>query len=319
MDRGTARGSRLAAALWCCATGAALVGCAAPPIRQGADPRYAIAPLHGLEMQRIPGGIFRLGNNAGDESARPAHLEIIRPFRLGRYEITYGQFAEFVQASGYQTSAELNHGAAPGCAEKTAAGMQYVAGRSWRDPGFSQTDRSPAVCVSYNDMQAFISWLNVRSGHYFRLPSETEWEYAARAGSTSAYPWGDDPARACEFEHVAPAAGSDAATTGEAGGGTHCAATFPNTAPVGSYRANRFELQDMLGNVREQVQDCWHPSYNGVPTNGTAWETECDGDERVVRGGAWNLPVPTSAGGRGSAASKESANNRGFRIAESLH
>jgi len=316
MDRGTARVSRLAAALWCCATSAALVGCATPPpIRQGADPRFAIAPLHGLDMQRIPGGIFRLGDNAGDESARPAHLEIIRPFRLGRYEITYGQFAEFVQASGYQTSAEGNRGAAPGCAETTATGTQYVAGRSWRDPGFSQTDRSPVVCVSYNDMQAFISWLNVRSGHYFRLPTEAEWEYAARAGSTSAYPWGDDPARACEYEHVAGQ--SDAATTGETG--THCTASFPNTAPVGSYRANRFELQDMLGNVREQLQDCWHPSYRGVPTNGTAWDTECDSNEHIVRGGAWNLPVPTSAGGRASAGPNESANNRGFRIAESLH
>ncbi|MHC4067735.1 MAG: formylglycine-generating enzyme family protein, partial [Planctomycetota bacterium] len=128
----------------------------------------------------------------------------------------------------------------------------------------------PVVNVSWNDARAFVNWLSKRTGQEYRLPSETEWEYAARAGTTARYWWGDD-------------VGSNNASC------DGCGSQWDNkrTAPVGSFDANKFSLYDTAGNVREWVEDCWNSSYEGAPTDGRAWSSgQCQ--YRVHRGGSFN-------------------------------
>ncbi len=130
---------------------------------------------------------------------------------------------------------------------------------SWRAPGFEQADRHPAVCVSWRDAQAYVAWLSAETGERYRLPSEAEWERAARAGTETQRYWGDGEADQCAYEN------------GRTGGpGGRCEDGMTYTAPVGSYAANGFGLFDLLGNVREWVEDCWHDDYAGAPDDGGA-------------------------------------------------
>ncbi|MCY4283154.1 MAG: formylglycine-generating enzyme family protein, partial [Gammaproteobacteria bacterium] len=145
----------------------------------------------------------------------------------------------------------------------------WVSGRSWREPGYPVQDNQPVVCVSWNDAQAFIKWLSDETGGNYRLPTEAEWEYAARAGTTTKYSWGDD-------------IGSNRANCDN----DDCGDSYDYTAPVGSFPANPWGLHDMHGNVWEWVQDCWNDNYKGAPKDGSVW-TSGDCSQRVIRGGSW--------------------------------
>ena len=143
-------------------------------------------------------------------------------------------------------------------------------GRSWRNPGFSQTDGHPVVCVNWTDAKVYVGWLSGKTGEGYRLLSESEWEYVARAGTgTARYWWGDEIGR------------NRANCDG-------CGSRWDNrqTAPVGSFSANGFGLYDVHGNVWEWVEDCRNESYAGAPTDGSAWESG-DCSRRVLRGGSW--------------------------------
>ena len=120
-------------------------------------------------------------------------------FSMGKYEVTVDQFRRFVEATGYRTEAERNTDGNQGCAIYTVEGWEYLAGASWRNPGFSIGDNHPVVCVSWNDAQAYVNWLNSRTGGNFRLPSEAEWEYAVRAGSTTKYHFGNAESQLCRY------------------------------------------------------------------------------------------------------------------------
>src|SRR5262249_6712225 len=135
---------------------------------------------------------------------------------------------------------------------------------SWRSPGFTQTDNDPVVCVNWLDSREYVTWLSQLTGRHYRLLSEAEWEYAARAGRTTAY-------------YTGPSI-----TTGQANFDN----AFGRTLPVGSYAANRFGLYDMAGNVWQWVEDCYEDSYEGHPNDGAPYEKSgCS--ERVLRGGSW--------------------------------
>lgn len=144
------------------------------------------------------------------------------------------------------------------------------------NPGFAQTGRDPVVNVSWDDAKAYVAWLSGKTGHTYRLLSESEYEYAERAGTTTAYWWGDNEDERCSHANFAPAF----TFLGEAGCG------HDGTVPVGSYPANAFGLYDMTGNVWEWTEDCWNDSYAGAPDDGTAWTTG-DCGARVLRGGSW--------------------------------
>ena len=177
----------------------------------------------------------------------------------------------------------------------------------------------PVVCVSWNDARRYIEWLNEETGGGYRLPSESEWEYAVRAGSVSRYHFGDDESELCRYGNVVD-------TTRLPNGGSwtnkaNCSDGAVYPVAVGSYRPNPFGLYDMHGNVWEWVADCWHEDYEGAPTDGSAWTTGCDGGERaVVRGGSWSYgPRYLRAANRNWGRPSHSRINTGFRLVQDLN
>lgn len=208
------------------------------------------------EMVVVKGGTFTMGSSdaqQADES--PKHRVSVRNFALGEYDVTRAQYAAFVQATGYNTGS--------------------CAGNDWENAGFPQTGEDPVVCVSWQDAQAYIAWLNTQASSAggsagtgpYRLPTEAEWEYAARGGNGTRFWWGETELTA----------GENAWYSDNSGGRTH---------PVGMKLPNPFGLFDVVGNVWEWTQDCYAPTYAGAPSNGTAVETP-QGCERVNRGGSW--------------------------------
>ena len=211
------------------------------------------------QMVVVPAGSFLMGSPESkeerDDDEGPQHQVTIRePFAVGAYEVTVAEYREFVSAAGRDGGT--------GCA--IFAGGEVNFERSWRNPGFEQTGRDPVVCVSWEDAQAYARWLSGKTGEEYRLLSEAEWEYAARAGTTTRYSFGGE---------ITP---SDA----------NYGLNIVKTQPVGSYRANGYGLYDMHGNAWEWVRDCWNESYAGAPNNGGAWERG-DCSHRVLRGGSW--------------------------------
>ncbi|MCW5748096.1 MAG: formylglycine-generating enzyme family protein [Alphaproteobacteria bacterium] len=251
------------------------------------------------EMVSIPAGSYWMGAPAGEEerenvppqmrgrSAPQRAVRIEYTFSLGRYEVTREEFGAFVQATGYQTGTSC-WGLQPG--------GKYVEqrGLDWRNPGFPQTARDPVVCVSWADARAYIDWLGRITGkNFYRLPSEAEWEYAARAGKTTARYWGDGPDGACQYANVADltAAGrySFVSTPENI---FVCSDGYAYTAPVGQFRANAFGLYDMLGNVWEWTGDCWGDDLSRAPLNGSfrgsqGYPGDCS--KRVTRGGSFSF------------------------------
>ena len=156
------------------------------------------------EFVDIPGGTFQMGCSPGDgecqDDERPVHTVSIKPFRMGRHEVTVGQFRRFVEATSYRTDAERGGNCLAVQADRTVAEQS---GRDWRNPGFPQTEREPLVCVSWNDAEAYVQWLSRQGVGRYRLPSEREWEYAARAGGSARYSFGDSEAMLCVYGNVA--------------------------------------------------------------------------------------------------------------------
>ena len=227
------------------------------------------------EMIEIPGGTFQMGDLSGDDDSDepPVHTVTVQPFKLGKYEVTRGEFGRFVSHTGYRTTAERGAGCAVGTVD--------VVEKSWNDPGFHQSDSHPVVCVSWDDAVAYVEWLSRETGERYRLPSEAEWEYAVRSGSTTGYHFGDDESQLCRYENHADRS-TDVPWRNES-----CSDGIGvGTAEVGNYQPNDFGLYDMHGNVQEWVQDCRNDSYAGAPSDGSAWISG-DCSRRVVRGGSW--------------------------------
>ena len=266
------------------------------------------------DMVAIPGGTFRMGDMSGEgvDAERPVHSVTVPAFKLGKYEVTVGQFRRFVEATGHRTDAERNADGNAGCYSNTSGDeWDWVSGRSWRNPGFSVGDDHPAVCVSWNDAQAFIEWLAAQTGKAFRLPTEAEWEYAARAGSTTKYHFGNSESQLCRYGNHADSS-TDFSWRNES-----CSdGVGKRTAEVGRYQPNSYGLYDMHGNVWEWAQDCWNDSYAGAPTDGRAWELG-DCSLRVGRGGSWDAsPRSLRSASRGRAPRSARYNRLGFRLAQ---
>ena len=275
------------------------------------------------ELVVVPPGTYQMGlsESVSEEeleyffvdSARPVHrVTIARPFAVGAYEVTRGEYVRFVSASGHSTGNS--------CwtydSEDDEDPWKERSGRSWRNPGFSQTDRDPVVCVSWQDAQAYVGWLSRETGHGYRLPSESEWEYAARAGTTTPYYWGADASIRCRYGNAVDA--SYERHIGFSLSDDGCDDGHIYTAPVGSFQANGFGLHDVHGNVWEWVDDCSNESYVGAPVDGSAWESG-DCSVRELRGGSW-LDEPRSL--RSADRIRGTADDRfddvGFRVARTL-
>lgn len=272
------------------------------------------------EMVVIPAGSFLMGSPAGEVGRQndegPVHSVSLKSFALGKTEITLGEFRTFTQKSGYRTTAEQDSGKGCFAWDASDGKWDWRAGRHWQDPGFNQNERQPVVCVSWDDAQAYVKWLNQQQRATYRLPSEAEWEYAARAGSSAARPWGDDPDQACRYANVADRTNGP---NGHKWNNKHeCNDGYWFSAPVASFTPNSFGVHDMIGNVWEWTQDCWNESYTGAPGNGSAWTTG-DCSRRVARGGSWDVRPQVA---RSAVRSRNSTSLRnfsyGFRLARTL-
>ena len=257
------------------------------------------------EMVVVPAGDFTMGSSASEEgrydNEGPQHrVTIGYRFAVGVYEVTRGEFARFVRA----TSRAMGNL----CYTEDA---EWHSGMNWRNPGFSQGDDHPVVCVSWNDAAAYVRWLSQETGKAYRLLSESEWEYVTRAGTMASRYWGGSSRAQCRYAN-----GPDASTGFD--WGVHCNDGYARTAPVGSYGANGFGLHDVLGNVSEWVQDCWNDSYQGAPTDGRAWENG-DCSRRVRRGGTWyNHPWYLRSAHRSSNGTEGRQGTLGFRVTRTL-
>ncbi|HEY3698905.1 MAG TPA: SUMF1/EgtB/PvdO family nonheme iron enzyme [Spongiibacteraceae bacterium] len=256
----------------------------------------------------IPAGTFQMGGVDGPSNEKPQHSVSIHAYKLAQYEVTVEQFTQFIDETGYDAGNR--------CVELTASGGKLVSG-SFRSPGFLQEKHFPAVCISWEDAQAYVIWLSKKTGLHFRLPSEAEWEYAARAGSSTNFVYGDDPSQVCKYANGLDAVGSAMLTRefGKNCTALSCADNAEYTTTVGRYLPNAFGLYDMYGNAWEWVQDCYHASFDGAPAEGVSWVVDqCE--KHVERGGSWNS---SAAGLRttyrdGDTSGYRSANG-GFRLA----
>jgi len=225
----------------------------------------------GPEMVVIPAGTFQMGDLAGDGASneKPVHtVTIAQPFAMGKYEVTFDSYDKFAQDTGR---------ALP------------------EDSGWGRGNR-PVINITWDDAVAFAAWISGETGKHYRLPSEAEWEYAARAGTTTSYWWGHK-------------ASKDRAKYGS---------LLSGTASVGTFPPNPFGLHDTSGNVWEWTQDCWNDNYDGAPADGTAWQSGNCG-KHVLRGGSWFImPEWLRSAFRYTYATDDRHGWLGFRLVRSL-
>jgi formylglycine-generating enzyme required for sulfatase activity len=252
------------------------------------------------EMVVVPAGSFTMGSPASEKEREsdegPQHVVTIpRPFAVGKFHVTVDQFAAFVRETGYAASTTC---------------IKYPSWNrdgSWRDPGFAQEGSHPVVCVSWDDANAYVNWLAKKTSKPYRLPSEAEWEYAARAGTRTPFWWGSS---------ITPAQANYDGNYVYAGGGSK--GIYRNgTVPVSSFAANPWGLYNVHGNAWQWTADCYHDSYTGAPADGTPLTTINCSSGHVVRGGSWvSYPRTLRAALRlGNTAEYDYS---GFRLARTL-
>jgi formylglycine-generating enzyme required for sulfatase activity len=211
---------------------------------------------YGPEMVVIPAGGFQMGDiqGSGDSYEKPVHWVNIRQFAMGKYEVTFAEYDKFAQATGRKKP---------------------------DDKGWGR-GRRPVILVSWNDAVAYTKWLSQQTGELYRLPSESEWEYAARGRTHTKFWWGNDIGKNRANCH-----------------NSYCGDNFKYTSPVGYFSANPFGLYDTVGNVWEWIFDSWHKDYTNAPNDGRIWAAGADNRFRVLRGGSWTYdPNCTRAAGR---------------------
>jgi formylglycine-generating enzyme required for sulfatase activity len=273
-------------------------------------------------MVSIPAGSFMMGTAVEDRAIDPLsgrpnaneepqhEVTLLEPFALGKYEVTVAQFAAFIEDSGYDASV--------GCI--TFGGPKRLSldpELDWRNPGFEQADDNPVVCVSLDHAIAYTEWLSQKTGEHYYIPSEAQWEYAAKAGTKGRYFWGDDESKACDYANIYFQPTQRGST--EESFEPPCDDGYPNIAPVGRFNSNAFGLNDTVSNVWEWTTDCGHKNYAGAPTDGSAWIDKQDCLFRMIRsGGVRNDLARTTHTVRAGRPKTGTAPNLGFRVARAL-
>jgi len=287
------------------------------------------------EMVFVPAGSFTMGSSTEEKAwaashggsayavsdEAPQHQVSLPSFALGQYDVTRGEYASFARETKYPVGDGCGHGQA-------IFKWQKDPNVSWQNPGFTQTDRDPVVCVSWHDAKAYIAWLNGKvrqkasapGGDPYRLPSESEWEYAARAGTTTKFYWGENDTAASAHACFNANSGCTKVNGPFCDGG--------QTHPVGAKPPNAFGLYDMAGNVWQWTEDCYDDSYAPAPADGRANETPSSDPQskdhqgnclRVDRGGSWMFPAWLL---RAATRQRDPDENRsviiGFRVARTL-
>ena len=244
----------------------------------------------GPQMVVLPTGSFQMGSPATEigrfRNEEPVHtVTISKRIAMGRYEVTFAEYDRFADADSSRSRPA--------------------------DQGWGRGSQ-PVINVSQEDAQAYATWLSAQTGQRYRLPSESEWEYAARAGTRTRYSWGDGIN--CGQARYGRRAG------GDGGDGGECSKSQDGTSPVGSFAANAFGLFDMHGNVGEWMKDCYHSNYQGAPTDGSAWTNRCVSTSVVVRGSSWvSSPRILRAAFRNWFAPSDRSIYNGFRLVQDLN
>lgn len=267
---------------------------------------------HCPQMVVVPAGSFEMGSPSSEEGRfndeGPVHrVTISSPFAVGVHEVTRGEFGRFVSATGRAMG--------DSCVTYEDGEWRARSGRDWLHPGFSQSDSHPVVCVSWNDARAYAEWLSGETGEPYRLLSEAEWEYVARAGTRTARYWGESVSGQCDYANGA--AGETPFDWSYEG----CKDGYKRTSPVGKFSMNAFGLRDVLGNVWEWGADCWREDYTDAPLDGSAWLPDrgeyCS--VRVLRGGSWLFyPWNLRSAKRNREGVGARYSNAGFRMARTL-
>jgi formylglycine-generating enzyme required for sulfatase activity len=234
-------------------------------------------------MVVVPRGQFVMGSpktESGHQKEEGPQHEVTIPvaFAVGKFEILKSEYETFATETARKMEGCWAFGENSGLPEEKAD-------LSFRNPGYEQTDKHPVACMSWEDARAYVEWLSKKTGANYRLLSEAEWEYSARAGSQQRFSYGDDPAQLCRSGNGADADASKHLP--KEWTYYHCSDGYVYSATGGVYEPNSFGLYDMTGNIWEWVEDCYHDSYVGAPTDGTAW-TKKKCQEHILRGGSWS-------------------------------
>src|SRR5215831_12484819 len=236
------------------------------------------------EMVVLPAGEFLMGSPASE----PGHLDVeglprrvIIPKRIamGKFEITVDQMSAFMAETGMSIGGSCRRLVNPERPPPTWSGPEA----SLEHPGFDITGSHPAVCISWHEAQSYVAWLQRRTGKPYRLPTEAEWEYAARAGTTSRYSFGNEESALCAFARFA-----DLGSQFGWRDGCHSELAAYGAAPVGSFKPNQWGIFDMHGNAWEWVEDCWTPNPLEIPVDGSAFSRPGNCEMGVMRGGSFS-------------------------------
>ncbi|MBU2972240.1 SUMF1/EgtB/PvdO family nonheme iron enzyme [Pseudoalteromonas sp. C2R02] len=273
---------------------------------------FAGSPIEPI-MVDIPSGSFEMGS-LDEKDAQPIHQVVLPAFSLGKYEVTVKEFRRFITATNYQTPTECYH----------QLDSWFVGGTpgSWDNNELTTSEFQPVNCIGWQAADAYVKWLAKETGKSYRLPSEAEWEYAARAGTKTKYFFGDDLAQTeiCKYENTADLTGenilqrdSNSSYVNFANGKSNCVDHSAYASIVGLYKPNPYGLHDMISNVVEFLADCYLPNYEKAPLNGEAYiDDKCE--SRVTRGGSWHwntFPLKQ----RGSMPEDFVGGVEGFRVA----
>lgn len=277
---------------------ALLAGCSLPALAAapGDKPGTVFRDCAGTcpEMVVLPAGSFMMGTPADEQGRQddegPLHpVTFAKPFAISRFQVTTGEWDAYLQESG----AQIKDG-------DDRPGRRCTASK----PSYKQGPRQPAVCMSYYDVKDYVAWLSKKTGKTYRMVSEAEREYAARAGSTGMFPFPVDPGAGLEISRHANVYGPKDG--------------YSYSSPVGSYPANAFGVHDMHGNVYEWVEDCYHNSYQGAPSDGSAW-TQAGCKIVSIRGNDWGeAPIFSRSGNRNNNFPERLGDWLGFRVIREL-
>ena len=260
------------------------------PVSVHADAGHTDPAATGMEFVSVKGGCFEMGDSVGDgdSNERPVHEVCVSDFSIGKYEVTNAQFKKF----------------RPQHKSGTSKGLDL------------DTDTQPVVAVSWEDAVAFAKWLSQETGQKYRLPTEAEWEYAARAGSKTSRFWGNNPDEACKYANVGDLTAKERWSTWTT---FACNDGFAVAAPVGSFMPNGYGLNDMLGNVWEWCEDIYNSeAYGKLPKDNPVYEGS--GEYRVIRGGGWsNGPLGIRSSHRVGLSPDFGHQSLGFRLVKTVN
>jgi formylglycine-generating enzyme required for sulfatase activity len=304
-------------------------------------PEKVIANSIGMKLALIPAGEFMMGTRESDadllklfarynarinavfQDERPVHqVRIIKPFYLGVHHVTVGEFRQFANATGWFTDAEKRNASKERTKRLSTATGRWEDGPyyTWQEPGFKQTRQHPVVCVNWSDVVAFCKWLGRRERKTYRVPTEAEWEYACRAGTTTLYWFGNDPEDLAKAANVADAALS-VKFRRRAYYAIRASDGYVFTSPVGTFRANPFGIYDMGGNAFQWCSDRYDDNYYATSPRDDppGPQARALAPGRVLRGGSFLIsPWGARSAARAGVRIEMSGNDIGFRVVREL-